>query len=157
MLRWTSYQYQCYRVPGIYSRAEFLLIVVHLYAWHTHQHIRYRTYCTSYGTPVWYDQLVHSTAVRSCPPQNGFTVVSARGAIERLGERLCMTLLTLVCTYCLPVASTNGSRRPISFHADMHTPQHARSEYYTQLAKMIFDKIFDLTAEVFFYFFDIPG
>ena len=33
-----------------------------------------------------------------------------------------------------------------------HTPQYARSEYYTQLAKMSFDKVFDLTAGVYFNF-----
>ena len=32
---------------------------------------------------------------------------------------------------------------------------YARSEYHTQLAKMNFDKIFDLTAGVYFYFHDI--
>ena len=31
----------------------------------------------------------------------------------------------------------------------------ARSEYHTQLAKMSFDKIFDLTAGVYFNFFNI--
>ena len=29
---------------------------------------------------------------------------------------------------------------------------HARSEYHTQLAKMSFGKIFDLTAGVYFFF-----
>ena len=33
-----------------------------------------------------------------------------------------------------------------------HTQQYARSEYHTQLAKMSFDKIFDLTAGVYFYY-----
>ena len=33
-----------------------------------------------------------------------------------------------------------------------HNPQHALSEYHTQLAKMSFDKIFDLTAGVYYYF-----
>ena len=28
---------------------------------------------------------------------------------------------------------------------------------HTQLAKMSFDKIFDLTAGVYFYFYDVPG
>ena len=37
-----------------------------------------------------------------------------------------------------------------------HNPQYVRSEYYTQLAKMSFDKMFDLTAGVYFNFFDIP-
>ena len=36
-------------------------------------------------------------------------------------------------------------RRPISLMRT-HNPQYARSEYHTQLAKMSFDKIFDLTA-----------
>ena len=31
---------------------------------------------------------------------------------------------------------------------------YARSEYHTQLAKMSFDKIFDLTAGVYFYFYN---
>ena len=30
-------------------------------------------------------------------------------------------------------------------------------EYHTQLAKMSFDKMFDLTAGVYFYFYNIPG
>ena len=34
-----------------------------------------------------------------------------------------------------------------------NNPQYARSEYHTQLAKMSFDKIFDLTAGVYFNFF----
>ena len=35
-----------------------------------------------------------------------------------------------------------------------NTQQYARSEYHTQLAKMSFDEIFDLTAGgVFLYFF----
>ena len=38
-----------------------------------------------------------------------------------------------------------------------HTQQYARSEHHTQLAKMSFDEIFDLTAEVYFYFYDVPG
>ena len=33
-----------------------------------------------------------------------------------------------------------------------HNPYYARSEYHTQLAKMSFDKIFDLTAGVYFHF-----
>ena len=33
-----------------------------------------------------------------------------------------------------------------------HNPLYARSEYHTQLEKMSFDKIFDLTAGVYFYF-----
>ena len=33
--------------------------------------------------------------------------------------------------------------------------QYARSEYHTQLAKMSFDKFFDLTAGVHFYFYII--
>ena len=36
-----------------------------------------------------------------------------------------------------------------------HNPQYARSEYHTQLAKMSFDKIFDLTAGVYFNFYNI--
>ena len=35
-----------------------------------------------------------------------------------------------------------------------HNPQYARSEYHTQLAKMSFDKIFDLTAGVYFHFYN---
>ena len=35
-----------------------------------------------------------------------------------------------------------------------HNPSYARSEYHTQLAKMIFDTIFDLTAGVYFYFYN---
>ena len=37
----------------------------------------------------------------------------------------------------------------------IHNPQYARSEYHTQLAKIIFDKIFDLTAGVYFDFYNI--
>ena len=33
--------------------------------------------------------------------------------------------------------------------------QYSRSEYHTQLAKMSFDEIFDLTAGVYFYFYNI--
>ena len=33
-----------------------------------------------------------------------------------------------------------------------HNPYYARSEYHTQLAKMSFDEIFDLTAGVFSFF-----
>ena len=44
------------------------------------------------------------------------------------------------------IASSKGSRRPISY---------ARSEYHTQLAKMSFDKILDLTVGVYFYFYTI--
>ena len=36
-----------------------------------------------------------------------------------------------------------------------HNPSYARSEYHTQLAKMSFDKIFDLTAGVYFNFYII--
>ena len=36
-----------------------------------------------------------------------------------------------------------------------HNPEYARSEYHTQLAKMSFDKIFDLTAGVYFHFYNI--
>ena len=36
-----------------------------------------------------------------------------------------------------------------------HNPQYARSEYHTQLAKMSFDEIFDLTAGVYFHFDNI--
>ena len=35
-----------------------------------------------------------------------------------------------------------------------HNPKYARSEYHTQLAKMSFDKIFDLTAGVYFYLYN---
>ena len=33
-----------------------------------------------------------------------------------------------------------------------HNPSYARSEYHTQLAKMSFDKIFDLTSGLYFFF-----
>ena len=36
-----------------------------------------------------------------------------------------------------------------------HNPYYARSEYHTQLAKMSFDKIFDLTAGEYFNFHSI--
>ena len=36
-----------------------------------------------------------------------------------------------------------------------HTQYYARSEYNTQLAKMSFDKNFNLTAGVYFYFYNI--
>ena len=36
-----------------------------------------------------------------------------------------------------------------------HNPYYARSEYQTQLAKMRFDKIVDLTAGVYFNFYNI--
>ena len=35
------------------------------------------------------------------------------------------------------------------------TTTYARSEYHTELAKMSFDKIFDLTAGVYFNFYNI--
>ena len=35
-----------------------------------------------------------------------------------------------------------------------HNPLYERSEYHTQLAKMNFDKIFDLTAGVYFNFYN---
>ena len=35
-----------------------------------------------------------------------------------------------------------------------HTQQCARSEYHTQLAKMSFEEIFDLTTGVYFHFHD---
>ena len=35
-----------------------------------------------------------------------------------------------------------------------HNPHYARSDFYTHLAKMSFDKIFDLTAGVCFNNFD---
>ena len=54
--------------------------------------------------------------------------------------------LTLLATL-----SSKGSRRPISLMRT-HKPQYPRSEYHTQLAKMSFDEIFDLTAGVYFYF-----
>ena len=38
-----------------------------------------------------------------------------------------------------------------------HNPKFARSEYPTQLAKMSFDKILDLTAGVYFNFYIIMG
>ena len=34
-----------------------------------------------------------------------------------------------------------------------HNPSYARSEHHTQLAKTSLDKIFDLTAGVYFHFF----
>ena len=37
----------------------------------------------------------------------------------------------------------------------IHNPKYERSEYHTQLAKMSFDEIFDLTAGVYFYFNNI--
>ena len=36
-----------------------------------------------------------------------------------------------------------------------HNPKYARSEYHTQLANMSADKTFDLTAGVYFHFFNI--
>ena len=36
-----------------------------------------------------------------------------------------------------------------------HTQYYARSEYHTQLAKMSFDKIFDLTAGAYIFFYNI--
>ena len=36
-----------------------------------------------------------------------------------------------------------------------HNPSYVRSEYHTHLAKMSFDKIFDLTAGVYFNFYNI--
>ena len=36
-----------------------------------------------------------------------------------------------------------------------HNPKYARSGYHTQLAKMSFDKIFDLTAGVYDNFYNI--
>ena len=45
-------------------------------------------------------------------------------------------------------------RRPIS-SMRTHNSENARSEYHTQLAKMSFDEIFDLTAGVYFHFYNI--
>ena len=36
-----------------------------------------------------------------------------------------------------------------------HNSLRARSEYHTQLAKMSFDETFDLTAGVYFHFYNI--
>ena len=36
-----------------------------------------------------------------------------------------------------------------------HNPKYARSEYHTKVAKMSFDKIFDLTAGVYFHLYKI--
>ena len=36
-----------------------------------------------------------------------------------------------------------------------HNPKYARSEYHTQLAKMSFEKIFDLTGGVYFHFYNM--
>ena len=38
-----------------------------------------------------------------------------------------------------------------------HNPYYARSEYHTQLAKMSFDKIFDLTAVYFSFYNDLTA
>ena len=46
--------------------------------------------------------------------------------------------------------------RPISLMRT-HNPKYARPEFHTQLAKMSFDKILDLTAGVYFNFYDVPG
>ena len=48
------------------------------------------------------------------------------------------------------VVATWG-RRPTSLMRT-HKSSYARSEYHTQLAKMSFDEIFDLTAGVYFHF-----
>ena len=52
--------------------------------------------------------------------------------------------------------SCKGSRRPISLMRT-HNSLCARSEYHTQLAKMSFDEIFDLTAGVYFHFYKIEN
>ena len=41
------------------------------------------------------------------------------------------------------------------FTRPFNTTEYARSEYHTQLAKMSFYKIFDLTAGVYFYSYNI--
>ena len=64
-----------------------------------------------------------------------------------------ITLLTLIATL-LSIYCCKGSRRPIiSLIMRTHNPQYARSEYHTQLAKVSFNKIFDLTAGVYVYFY----
>ena len=62
-----------------------------------------------------------------------------------------ITLLTLIL-HC----SCKGSRRSISL-TRTHNRYYARSKYHTQLAKMSFDRIFDLTAGAYFIFITYTG
>ena len=80
-----------------------------------------------------------STAVGFRPPQ------------ERVLCFLRTDWPTSPCWPWLPHWSCKGSRRPISLMRT-HNPLYARSENHTQLAKMSFDKIFDIIAVVYFDF-----
>ena len=44
----------------------------------------------------------------------------------------------------------------VKLHFSPHPPED-KKKTHTQLAKMSFDKIFDLTAGVYFYFYNIPS
>ena len=81
------------------------------------------------------------------PLKTGFTVSVHSLIILFNPERLCVTLFTLVLAIAL-----RGVAELYVIHEDIRPPQRARSEYHTQLAKMSFDEIFDLTAGVHFYF-----
>ena len=81
---------------------------------------------------------LHSCQILS-PSETGFFIVSA----HRLTK---ITLLTLIATLQL-----EGESPTYILNEDTQLV-YARSEYHTQLAKMSFDEIFDLTAGVYFHF-----
>ena len=89
---------------------------------------------------VYTDKPMHSsTAVRYCPG-----LYSVR--IQHWLTSPCRIWYKLHCIYL-----SKGSRPPISL-TRTRTQQYARSEYYTQLAKMNFDDHFDLRAEEWYWF-----
>ena len=73
--------------------------------------------------------------------------LSETGYIVSAHRLLSITLLTLIATLLL-----EGESPTYILNQDTQPVIYARSEYHTQLAKMSFDKIFDLAAGVYFRF-----
>ena len=68
-------------------------------------------------------------------------------------------VLTMYCEHHAPkpfskLRAFTKSCHIYIFIVRTHNPKYARSEHHTRLAKMSFDKIFDLTAGVYFYFYN---
>ena len=58
-------------------------------------------------------------------------------------------------SYTTACSSNSQGESPTYILGEDTHPEHTRSEYHTQLAKMSFDKIFDITAGVHLNFYII--
>ena len=58
---------------------------------------------------------------------------------------------------CADDEATHRARRSVGHGDRMHTQSYARSQHHTQLAKMSFHEIFDLTGGVYFNFCNIAS